>query len=122
MKNKEKLGLIDDYIKIMQVLNFSLFLEKKNAFSDSILLKKIILLSLKLKSGYEQVFSILKMYDLSMKILLKDLSDIDFEKFVSTIDIQKKLEDYGVLLEEIESRFVKNLNKITNNIDNSAII
>ncbi|MFQ6752072.1 MAG: hypothetical protein ACLRFL_00705, partial [Clostridia bacterium] len=62
MKNKEKLGLIDDYIKIMQVLNFSLFLEKKNAFSDSILLKKIILLSLKLKSGYEQVFSILKMY------------------------------------------------------------
>jgi len=122
MKNKERLSLIDDYIKIIQMLKFTNFLEKNNLSSNSTAMKESILLSLKLKSEYEQVFNSINMNDLSMKLLLKDLDSMDFDQLVSMIDVDKKLLDYCQLLKEIDMRFKKKYNEMSNNNKNSVII
>ena len=104
------------------MLKFANFLEKNNLSSNSTAMKESILLSLKLKSEYEQVFNSINMNDLSMKLLLKDLDSIDFDQLVSMIDVDKKLLDYCQLLKEIDMRFKKKYNEMSNNKKNSVII
>ena len=71
-KSKIKLSLIEDYIEIMKIENFF-----SNSFVDiefdKSIFKKCYNLNCKLSKAYNKLFESLKMYDLSLLILRKEL-------------------------------------------------
>ena len=115
MKEKDRLNLIDEYIKATQILNFLVFMDKKAIIElkakDKC--KELTLLALKVKKLYEEMFIILNMNDLSMKVLLKDLEDVDYDTFAKSIDVSKKIEDYAMILNMLNNQARNYLLKIS---------
>ena len=75
-RNKVKLSLIDDYIQIYLINNFCLSVEKiKLTDEQFFLLNENKLACSKLNENYLYLFEKLKLKDLSLNLLLKDLKD-----------------------------------------------
>lgn len=106
MKSREKLTLVDEYIKTIQILNFFIYIDKnKLAYEENEnKIKELIVLGVQLKSIYTRLFETLHMNDISMQILIKDLDSVDYDKFISNINLDEKISDYEIILKNLNER------------------
>jgi hypothetical protein len=75
-RNKIKLSLIDDYIQIYLINNFCLSVENIHLTDEQFfLLKENKTICSKLNENYLCIFEKLKLQDLSLSVLLKDLKN-----------------------------------------------
>lgn len=108
-KKKIKLSLIEDYILICLVNNF--YLNSFNSLADEIrsLFEQTKQLNSQLKDTYELMFNKLKMNDLSLLILKKELKENNSLYKIS------KLQNFANIATTIES-FNEKLTNILNNL------
>lgn len=145
MKNKDKLNLIDDYIRVTQILNFLIYIDKKNLSIDKISfsidrnycyadnhedvdldlkdkIKESTLLAINVKKLYEELIDLLNMNDLSMKVLIKDLEAVDYDSFLRSINVTKKIDDYVIILNVLNKKVKENFSNLSNTVRGTGVL
>lgn len=108
-RNKIKLSLIDDYIKIVAIENFYNTLNDFSNENFSTLICNIKQLDFELKTTYTKLIKKLKLNDLSFLILKKELS------LNNSIFINEQKTQFSNLKSTIE-KTSEELNQINNNL------
>ena len=110
-KKRVKLSLIEDYLQIMLIHNFcsNSFENLENYINFKNILIKIKQFETELKLIYENLFSILKMNDLSLLILKKDIKE-------NNVMFQlEKEQNFNCIIQTMHKTEIK-LNQISNNL------
>ena len=116
IKEKLKLSLIDDYIKILSIENFNLGVRKEilEEFDTNVYLQTKTL-DLSLKTAYEFVFKKIKAVDMSYVILKREIESLPkvYDVGLDKETLKKNIHENFKYLKDINENLIKKIKKLS---------
>jgi len=116
IKEKLKLSLIDDYIKILSIENFNLGVRKDilEEFDTNVYLQTKTL-DLSLKTAYEFVFKKIKAVDMSYVILKREIESLPkvYDVGLDKETLKKNIHENFKYLKDINENLIKKIKKLS---------
>ena len=85
-------------------------------------IKESTLLAINVKKLSEELIELLNMNDLSMKVLIKDLEAVDYDSFLRSINVTKKIDDYVIILNVLNKKVKENFSNLSNTVRGTGVL